>query len=119
MLLLYDKNGVATAYLDDGGEHVFLVSGKAVAYLRNDSVYAYSGAYLGWIQNGWLWDPTGRAGLCSDFSVGGPQKPRKKTFPPGGLKQAVPAKAARQPRPSRPARKNEWSERSGADYFRR
>lgn len=118
MLLFYDKTGRAIAFLDDDGEHIYLVSGRPVAYLRNDSVYAFSGRYLGWIQNGWLWDRGGKAALCTDASFGGPPRPRKKTFPPGGFKRQRPVKAAREARPSRPARVMQWSGLSGEDYFK-
>ena len=54
-MILYDISGRAVAYCDDGA-HIFLFSGKPLAYLTGRSVYSFQGRHLGWFGDGWVRD---------------------------------------------------------------
>ena len=57
-ITFYDSHGKPTAYTEDN-EHIYLFSGKPVAYIDGSSVYSYSGRHLGWFDEGWIRDNSG------------------------------------------------------------
>ncbi len=113
---LYDSKGRPTAYSEDG-EHIFLFSGAAVAYLHGRSVYSYSGRHLGRFQAGWMRDNSGNCAFFTDDAAsGGPARPAKTAKPAKSAKTAKPAKMARSAA-GQPARQSAWSELSGKHFF--
>jgi len=118
MLTFYNKNGKATAYLDDDNESIFLYNGLPVAWLSDDTVYSYSGKVLGWFQDGWIRDLNGNCVFFSDSASGGPAKPAKQAKPARGAKSARPAKGARHARPAKAAKSDSWSSLSNESFFK-
>ena len=112
----YDSSGTPIAYTVDG-EHIYLFSGNPVAYLSEDSVYAYSGKHLGRVEDGWNRDNQGCCVFFTDNAVGGPMQPLKKMKPMRTMKQMKPMKGMKQMKPMRPTKKNAWSSLSGAQFF--
>ena len=45
-MILYDKSGIPTAYLEDG-EHIYLFTGQPVAYLYENAIYGFNGHQFG------------------------------------------------------------------------
>lgn len=117
MQTLYNRNGRAVAYITDNG-YVYLYSGKPGAWLSDDSIYAYSGSYLGWFQNGWFWDRRGCPAFFTTNASSGPMRPARQARPARGARGARPARGAREPRPPRPARTSAWSDFSDESFFK-
>ena len=55
---IYDKSGRPYSYIADDGS-IYLWSGKPVAYIDREHVYGFSGAHLGWFENGIIYDGHG------------------------------------------------------------
>ena len=116
-LTFYNSTGRPVAYTDDG-ENIYLFSGEPVAYLADGAVYSFSGTYLGWFDNGWIWDKNGKPVFFSERSSGGPSRPVRMMRPARAARQVRSTKGARQARPARPGRSALWSDLSGEQFFR-
>lgn len=112
----YDRYGTPVAYSEDG-EHVFTYGGRAVAFISEDSVYAFTGAHLGWIDSGLVRDNNGHVVFFSEYARGGPLKPLRGLKPLKGLRQLKPLKGIKQFRPLRPLYSSSWSALSGEQFF--
>ncbi|WP_369122660.1 MULTISPECIES: 4-fold beta flower protein [unclassified Pseudomonas] len=117
----YDRQGRAVAWFDDEQDNpaIYLYSGRPVAWISDESIYAYSGAHLGWFVDGWIRDSHGHAVLFTPDCSGGPARPARHARPARGARQARPARGARHARPARPARTTSWSPLSGDAFFLR
>lgn len=114
---LYDGTGSPIAYYEDG-EHIFLFSGEAVAYLSNDAVYDYNGYQLGWFKDGWVRDLEGACVYFTDFATGsGPIKPVRKVRPVRHVKRVKPVKSVKHVKKVKPVNKLNWSTLSGIQFF--
>ncbi|WP_270694352.1 4-fold beta flower protein [Aeromonas sp. QDB09] len=61
-ITLFDSAGSAVAYISNDGEGtIYLWSGEAVAYLKQEHIYGFNGAHLGWFDAGIARDPKGFA----------------------------------------------------------
>lgn len=112
----YDSLGNPVAYTDDG-EHIFTFPGQPVAYLNSGSVYSFSGAHLGWLEDGQVRDHGGAVVFFTPEAAGGPLKPLRKLKPVKGLKQLNPLKGIRQFAPLKPLTTLSWSQLSGLQFF--
>ncbi len=112
----YNSNGKPTAYTQDG-EHIFLFSGKPVAYINNLSVIGYNGKHLGTFDDGWVRDNQGFCVFFTNEAIGGPFKPIKKIKPIKSVKRVKSIKAIKQVKPVRPVKKLSWSRNSNIDFF--
>lgn len=112
----FDNTGSAVCYSPDG-EHIFLWTGKPVAFLHDGKVYSFTGRQLGWFENGWLYDRSNRPALFSKSATGGPVRPARRAKPAKNARLAKPAKLARQAAIARPARSLSWSGVADASYF--
>lgn len=65
---LYDLKGQAVAYLaHDGDSTIYLWSGPAVAYVKEQRIYAWKGKHLGWFIDGIVYDCIGHwVGVSED-----------------------------------------------------
>jgi hypothetical protein len=66
---LFDRYGVAVAYIDSGDLTIYLLNGEPVAYLRREnesrfSAFGYNGRHLGWYLNGIVYGHDGDA-VCA------------------------------------------------------
>lgn len=107
-LNFYDAQGMAVCYVDDG-EHLYAFTGEAIAYLEGDRVYSYSGRFLGWFEDGWLFDQENRPLFHSEEAVGGPLKPLRELRPMKELRGLRPLKGLREMPSLRPLRGGSWS----------
>lgn len=87
----YSSSGAPIAYSDDG-EHIYLFSGKPVAYFSGTAVYTFSGKHIGWFDNGWIRDLDGYAVFFTSAARGGPVKPVRQIKPVKGVKNVRPVK---------------------------
>ena len=116
--VFYDKTGNPTAYTEDG-IHIFLFSGKPVAYLEGDSVFSFTGVHLGWYEDHWVRDHKGNCVFFTDETTGGgPVRPSPGTKPLKSVKSQIPRKGVRQVRPTKAGKSLFWSVLSGAPFFR-
>ncbi len=115
-MTLYDSNGRAVAYSDDG-ETIYLYSGYPVAYLFGKMVYAFSGNQLGTMNNGWIRDNRGLCVFFTEDAIGGPIRPRKQIKPIKGIKRIKPIKGIRHIPRIKPVDQNRWSNSSGERFF--
>jgi hypothetical protein len=115
-ITFYDLHGNPTAYTEDG-EHIYLFSGKPVAYIDHSSVYSYDGRHLGRYENGWIRDNHGSGALFTAHASGGPTKPMKQLTPIRGIKGIRPIKSIKQLKPLRAIDSFSWSECSGPRFF--
>ncbi len=117
-LTFYDRTGTAVAYTEDGVD-VYLFDGEPVAYLEGDAVYAYSGAHLGWFEDGWVRDHAGYCVFFTEVASGdGPIKPIEHIRPIKLAKRQLPIRGIRQIAPVKPIKHLTWSELSGEAFFR-
>ena len=116
-LTFYNSEGRAVAYLDDDTESIYLYDGTPVAWLSDDSIYSYSGRYLGWFQNGWVWDLCGDCVFFTDTATGGPVRPVTQVRPVRGVRAVRPVRGVREVRPVRPVRSAAWSNLSDESFF--
>lgn len=103
----YDKSGTPIAYMEDG-KHIYLFSGKPVAYLSGNAVYSFLGSHLGWFENGWIRDKGGQCVFFTSDADGRPVKP---------VKQVKPVKGVKQVKPVKPVKSLSWSNLSEQQFF--
>ncbi|ORC57679.1 hypothetical protein BZK31_18540 [Pseudomonas floridensis] len=115
----YDRHGRAIAWYDDEQDSpaIYMYSGRPVAWISEESIYAYSGVHLGWFVDGWIRDARGNAVCFTTDCSGGPARPARQARPATGARQARPARGARQARPPKPARTSSWSTLTGEGFF--
>ena len=112
----FDRNGKATCYAPDG-EHLYLWTGKPVAYFSDDRVYSFKGKLLGWFSNGWLYDRKNMPALFSPDASGGPIKPVRSVTPVKSVRSVLPVKSVKSVAHVRPVRSSSWSPHSSKLYF--
>jgi hypothetical protein len=91
---LFDSEGAARAYIDYNEEAtIFLWNGTPVAFLENDGgdmcVFGFNGNFLGWYEDGIIYDKRGDAVGAREGSV-------------NMMTQMEPMKSMQQMRPMRP-----------------
>jgi hypothetical protein len=117
--IFYDRFGVAIAYTNDG-ERIYLFDGRPAAFIRNGSVYAYSGQHLGWLSDGWIRDHNGDAVYFSNGPRrGGPVPPVPHVPPVPAVPQVPPVPGVPQVRPVSPVPSLGWSQLAAATFFER
>jgi hypothetical protein len=114
--VFYDKNGEPIAYTEDG-IHIYLYSGKPIAYLSGNSLYNYEGSHLGWFVGGWIRDHNGDCVYFTDQTKGGPIKPICGIKPIKGIKEIKPIKGVKEIQPVRPVKSNSWAKIKGNSFF--
>ncbi|EKZ4847848.1 4-fold beta flower protein [Listeria innocua] len=112
----YNKQGKPIAYLADE-KHIFLFSGKAVAYFVNDAVYSFCGKHLGWLRNGWIVDHDGRRVFFTENTTGGPVKPIKQIKPIKSIKNIKPIKSVKEVKRTKSSLSSSWSALSDESFF--
>lgn len=121
MIPLFTTAGQPVAFADEACQALYDATGSVLAWFDKDLLYAPNGRYLGWVQQGWVYDRHGRPALFAENACGGPHRPAvhpEKVALPRRLRLAArPAAFPRQPRPARRARTREWSPYSAAAYF--
>lgn len=117
MLTFYNSQGGAIAYLDDDNVSIYLYNGTPVAWLSGEDVYSYPGRYLGWMQEGWVFDRNGARAFFTDNANGGPVKPVRQVRPVRGVRDVRPVRGVREVRPVKPVKSLNWSRLSVAAYF--
>ena len=113
MIEFFDREGRAVAFCDDG-RSLFLWDGRPAAFIHDDGVFAYSGAFIGWFADGWICDAGGDRLLFEFDAVGGPAKPERGPRATKGQRGAKPVRGARQPAPAQPMLSSAWSRASFA-----
>jgi hypothetical protein len=101
----YSRTGKPIAWIGANSDFtsIFLINGRPVAWIDSENTDAYSGRYLGWMQDGWVFDRAGDRAFFTSTASGGPAKPAH------GARGARPARVAREARPARPARSQSWT----------
>jgi len=103
---LYDSDGDAVAYIDtDHDLTIYLLEGKPVAYLADNSVWGFNGKHLGWFEDGIIWDHKGYAVGC----IKGAVSIVYNLEPLKGLKELRPLKSLKELKPLKPLKMNKWS----------
>lgn len=116
-ITFYDHSGRAIAYSEDG-EHIFLFSGHAVAFINGNSIYDYSGRHLGWFRYGWVQENAGRYVYFTEKAKGGPSRPSKARKPTKVTKQTCPVKNPLMPKPKKSDVPPAWSAATGDQFFK-
>jgi hypothetical protein len=117
--VLYDYQGTAIAYSEDG-EHIYTFAGRPVGYFKDGSVYAFSGAHLGRLENGLVRDNQGAVVFFTDSVTGTAQhivRPIRKIKPLKGTRQLLPSKRPAASKPLKPSDVVTWSAKSGEQFF--
>jgi hypothetical protein len=112
----YDLNGRAYAYSDDG-DTIYTFTGIPVAYISDDSIYAFSGKHIGCYNDGLIRDQNGDVLLFTSEASGGPMKPMRQMKPMKSMKQMKPMKGLKQMKPMRPMKTLGWSSYVPEDIF--
>lgn len=114
---LYDAQGSPVAYIaDDGQRTICLWDGDAVAYIDERlDCYGWNGQYLGWIEDGVLFDAQGQSvGFMKTSHVTSSFSESQKRS-----KIVKHTKFAKSPAVSRPPRREGNSSLALADFLRR
>lgn len=116
----YNQAGTPIAYIGDNQDYpaIYLFDGTPVAWISDEAIYSYAGRYLGWIQNGWVWDRDGFPAFFTTDAEGGPSKPSRQSRPSRASRASRPSRASRESRPSKPSRSSTWSPLSSESFFR-
>ena len=115
-MTFYDKTGKAIAYTEDG-EHIYLFTGKPVAYISENTVYGFNGHQFGWFENGWIRDLQGACVFYTENASCGPVKPVKQIKPIKSIKGIKPIKSIKQIRKIKPIFSYGWSAYSNESFF--
>ena len=107
-LTFYDKMGKPIAYTEDG-EHIYLFTGKPVAYIYENTVYGFNGHQFGWFENGWIRGLQGACVFYTENASGGPVKPVKQVKPVKSVKWVKPVKGVKAVRRVKPVFSYSWS----------
>jgi hypothetical protein len=116
MIEFFDQAGREAIFCHDG-HSLYLWSGKAVAFIHDDKVYAYDGRFIGWADRGWISDEQGACLLFERDAIGGPQKPSRQTKTTPGPRGPKPPRGERLPTPSGRANLKGWSDRVFSDLI--
>lgn len=116
MIEFFDRAGRATAFCDDR-RALFLWNGRPAGFIHDERVYAYSGRFIGWFEDGWISDADGSRLLFEFDAVGGPDKPKREARPVAGPRAPKPPKGAMEPAPERRTLGSSWSERSFSELI--
>ena len=113
----YNSDGRAVAYIDNDGESVYLYDGSPVAFVVDDSIYAYGGQFLGWFADGWVTARNGQRVFFTDEASGGPAKPARQVKPVRSVRRVRPVRDVREVRPAGRTRLMSWSDVSHEGFF--
>lgn len=92
MVDFFDKHGKVCCYLNEKS-YFYSFTGKPLGYLNNNDVHSIQdGHWLGWMENGWLYDCSGSPCLYSKGASGGPSTPLPQLPPLKSLAQLPPLK---------------------------
>lgn len=114
MIEFFDRAGGEAAFCQDG-QSLYLWTGRAVAFIHDDKLFAYDGRFIGWVDRGWISDTDGACLLFEHDAVGGPEKPKRRAKTTPGPRGAKPSRAAPQDAPPRPVASPVWSDQMFAD----
>ena len=116
--VFYGEEGQPVAWISPD-RCFFLFNGKPAAWLaRSGDVHAFDGRYLGWFQDGVLWDRTGRCALFSSQANGGaPRKPMIQPEPIRTQPRPTPDRRAPELPPDRPRRRGVWADVADEGFF--
>lgn len=118
MLTFYGRRGQPIGYMNAGDNHIFGFNGSALGYVMSTGqVYKFDGRFLGWFDQGWLYDEANAPALFSESASGGPIRPLRQLRPIRSIRQLKPMKSNRQLPPSRPIKQVRWSALADATYF--
>ncbi len=116
MLTFYDRNGYPTAYTV-GGSYIYLFDGKAAAYMYHGIIFTYSGKYLGWYENDWVYDDQGNYMFFTQHTTSGPKVQVPARLPAYGVRSIRPLKSEREIYPDKAPKTGSWSPLSGLEFF--
>ncbi|MFX1500268.1 MAG: 4-fold beta flower protein [Promethearchaeota archaeon] len=116
-LIFYNKTGTPIAY-SDNKVNVFYFTGKAIAYIHQDSIYSYEGKHLGFFKDGWIRDNQGKCVLFTLNAKNGPKKRIKDISPVKSQKSDIPDMKSRENIKIRLIEKQEWSELISKEFFK-
>ena len=94
--IFYNKTGSPIVYTEDEC-HIFLFTGKTIAYIYHDSIYDYNGNHLGFYMDGWIRDQDGFCVLFTKNAIGGPNRAMKDIGSVISTKKEIPIKKVRKP----------------------
>jgi len=117
MNTFYNFSGSPKAYIDDDKFSVYLFDGTPVAWLSDEKLYAYSGKFLGWFLNNWIYDKNGNPAFFTENAIGGPSKPMKGMKPMKEMKSMRPMRGMKEMASMKPMRSAIWSNLSNVEFF--
>lgn len=118
-MVLFDDQREAVAWIvDDGYLSIYLHDGTPMAWVVEDTVYSFSGRYLGYIEDGWVWDRAGYAVMFTSMSDEAADLTSRRVPPPKALRKPRPPTDEREAPPPRAGRRTEWSAISGEAFLR-
>ncbi len=115
-ITLYSKIGSPIAYMEDDC-HIFLFTGKTVAYIDGDSIYNYNGRHLGFFEDGWIKDHDGFYLFFTENATGGPNRAMQDIGPIKSEKSEIPNKNKKDAKPPKPENKEAWSKLKWQQFF--
>ena len=114
---LWDKHGQAVAYLDGDMESIYMQDGTPAGWLSGNGVYAYSGKFLGWLYEGWIFGRDGKCVLFTGRAQPGAVRPFRQPAVDRGDQALPPSRATRDSACRRPGRSTLWSSTDALSFF--
>ena len=115
----FNKKGRARYYLDGDKRHVYSWDGEPVAFVEKTAVFTFDQTHLGWYDDGWLRDVSGKCvGMVEPGGKTGPNPPKAKHPDPPADKKEPPEVPEIKDLPQRPPRKPVWSDQSDVKFFK-
>ena len=115
---LYDSEGEAVAYIDfDEDATIFMWKGTPVAFIEKDGqdicVFGFNGSFLGWYEDGIIYDKNGYAVGARKGAVNMVYKIERIK----GIQQITPIKPITPITPIQPIWRNSWSNTSLTEFL--
>jgi len=115
---LYDSDGDARAYIDfEEDATIILWDGTPVAFLENErsdiSVFGFNGRFLGWFEDGIIYDKDGYAVGAREGAINMMTKMERMK----SMKKMTPIRPMTPMTPMKPMWKNSWSSTSLAEFL--
>jgi len=115
---LFDSDGEAVAYIDfDDEATIYLWKGTPVAFLEKDGsdicVFGFNGSFLGWYENGIIYDEAGYVVGAKESAV----NMLTKLEGLKGLQELTPLRPLTPLTPLQPLLKNSWSNTSLLEFL--
>ena len=111
MEALYDRTGAVYAWLHETGK-IYGLSAENLAFINQNHVYDWTGAHIGWWQDGHIRDAHGAVAVFTAEATNmGVVRPVRAVRPVRPIRAISPVRPIKAVSPVKPVRQLSWSQR--------